>query len=121
MKRAFPILPIKAWMHKVSGRISSRFSTTVLSSSKGMPWNEPVQARIILPDGLKLISGEQPQVKAHLQGWGDHDAMMSLLFARSTADHVRHLVEWVVQGKGRAVIRAGSARVGHVEAQVEVG
>ncbi|MEO5730542.1 MAG: hypothetical protein ABI134_21140 [Byssovorax sp.] len=57
----------------------------------------------------------------HLGGWGGHHKMATPFFARTSGESPRRRVAWIVRGKGTVTIRAGGARVGHVEARVEVG
>jgi hypothetical protein len=98
--------------------------TYVLASSKELPWNEPVRVSLELGPGVTLASpaneGSARGV-GHLGGWGSGDVEGTPAFARSTGEPVRARAHWVVRGSGRVVVRAVSARVGQVEASVEVG
>ncbi|WP_050431109.1 M14 family metallopeptidase [Chondromyces crocatus] len=92
--------------------------TYVLSSSRGLPWNEPVQAEIALEPGVELVSGEVTQQVGHLGGWGGYQKSSVPYMARTSGTTPRHKVSWVVRGRGGVVLRARSVRVGQVEARV---
>jgi hypothetical protein len=94
--------------------------TYVLASARSLPWNDPPQARLLV-DGVKRAAGDEIQLVGHLGGWGGHHKFSTPFFARTQGDPVRRRVTWVVQGKGRVTVRVGAARVGQVEASVEVG
>lgn len=101
--------------------------TNVLRTAKQLPWNEPVWARLVVGEGpavgegTTLASGEAQQTVGHLGGWGGYEKSSSPALARTSGDPVRRRVNWVVRGSGTIVLRAGAARVGQVEARVEVG
>ncbi len=95
--------------------------TYVLASSRELPWNEPLRARLELGPAVELVAGEATAQVGHLGGWGGHHKMATPFFARTSGESPRRRVTWIVRGKGTVTIRAGGARVGHVEAHVEVG
>jgi hypothetical protein len=95
--------------------------TYVLASARALPWNEPLRARIDLGAAVELVAGEATTTVGHLGGWGGLYKMSTPFFARTQGDAARRRVEWIVRGKGTITIRAGGARVGQVEAHVEVG
>jgi hypothetical protein len=95
--------------------------TYVLSSSRSLPWNAPVRARLEPGEGLSLAAGELETVVGHLGGWGNFDALAMPSFPRTGGEARRRRVRWVVRGRGVALLSAGCPRTGHVQAQVEVG
>jgi hypothetical protein len=96
--------------------------TNVLATAKALAWNDPVRARLSLQgEGVELVAGEVDQHVGHLGGWGGYEKSASLALARTSGEPVRRRVSWVVRGRGRVVVDAGSARAGRVEALVEVG
>ena len=95
--------------------------TYVLSSAKGLPWNEPLCARIEVGPGQARVGGDETIVVGHLEGWGGFDKPFTPALARSAADEVRRRVEWVVRGVGKVQIHAEGPRVGEVVATLEVG
>ena len=97
--------------------------TYVLASARALPWNEPLRARIVIENdaAIELVAGEAAATVGHLGGWGGHYKMSTPFFARTQGEATRRRVEWIVRGKGTVTIRAGGARVGQVEARVEVG
>lgn len=97
--------------------------TYVLASARALPWNEPLRARIAIEAGaaIELVAGEATTTVGHLGGWGGLYRMSNPSFARTGGEATRRRVEWIVRGKGTVTIRAGGARVGQVEAHVEVG
>jgi hypothetical protein len=99
--------------------------TYVLASARALPWNEPLRARIVIEAeagaAIELVAGEAMTTVGHLGGWGGFYRMSNPSFARTGGEATRRRVEWIVRGKGTVTIRAGGARVGQVEAHVEVG
>jgi hypothetical protein len=99
--------------------------TNVLATAKALPWNEPVRARLTAGgeagDGIEVVSREAEIQVGHLGGWGGIDKANTPAFARTQGEPIRRRVAWIVRGRGRAVVRAGCARSGYVEAAVEVG
>lgn len=95
--------------------------TNVLRTAKALPWNDPVRARIEAGEGVEIISGEEQQTVGHLGGWGGYEKASSPAMARTSGELVRRRVAWVVRGRGALVLRASAARVGQVEARLEVG
>jgi Zinc carboxypeptidase len=114
--------PLESGLTRVSATIENGgyLPTHVLDSSREMPWNEPVQARFTLL-GPTRVAGEEAQRVGHLGGWGGHHKFATPFFARTGGDAARRKLSWVVRGKGTVVVQASSARVGQVEARMEVG
>jgi Zinc carboxypeptidase len=95
--------------------------TNILATAKPLPWNDPVRARLSFGDGVALVSSDAERTVGHLGGWGGYEKSASPALARTSGELVRGRVSWVVRGRGRVVLSAGAARIGHVEAVVEVG
>jgi hypothetical protein len=95
--------------------------TYVLASSRDLPWNDPVRARIVPGEGVELAGGDADQLVGHLEGWGGYERWQSPSFARTQGAPVRRRVGWVVRGRGDVRVDAGAARVGRVSARVAVG
>ncbi|EYF03423.1 peptidase M14, carboxypeptidase A [Chondromyces apiculatus DSM 436] len=95
--------------------------TYVLSSSRALPWNEPVRAGIALDEGMELLAGDTEQEVGHLGGWGGYQKSSVPFMARTSGEAPRRRVSWVVRGRGAVVLRARSVRMGQVEARVDVG
>jgi len=95
--------------------------TFVLSSARGLPWNDVVRAKIQAKEGVSVAAGEAEVEVGHLEGWGAVDVMSTPGFPRSGGAARRRRARWVVRGKGVVTIEAGAPRVGKVEARVEVG
>ena len=114
--------PLEGGLTRVSAVVENGgyLPTYVLSSSRDLPWNEPVQARLALK-GPTRVAGEEALRVGHLGGWGGHHKFSTPYFARTGGDAARRKISWVVRGKGAVIVRAGSSRVGQVEARVEVG
>ncbi len=94
--------------------------TYVLASSRSLTDNEPLRAELVLREGVELCAGERQRRIGHLDGWGSYEGASTPALAHSQGDAVRRRVDWVVRGAGRLVVRAGGARVGFVEASVEI-
>jgi hypothetical protein len=95
--------------------------TYVLSSAKPLVWNDPLRARLVPGEGVEIASGEREHLVGHLEGWGGHEYSAAPSFPRTEASPVRQRVSWVVRGRGRVTVRASAARVGEVEASIEIG
>ena len=94
--------------------------TYVLASARSIDWNDPVRARIELGEGLELVSDQAVRPVGHLDGWGRYQSLATAITAASSGETVRCRIEWVLRGRGRAVLRAGCTRVGEIEATVDV-
>jgi hypothetical protein len=114
--------PLGGGLSRVSAVVENGgyLPTYVLSSARSLPWNEPIRAALA-PSGVTRVAGDSTQVLGHLGGWGGHHKLSTPSFARTQGDPVRRRASWVVEGKGRVTVRAGAARVGHVEASVDIG
>ncbi len=95
--------------------------TYVLSSAKDLPWNDPLQARLVPGAGVSLAGGDATQAVGHLEGWGGFTRAATPSFARTEGAPVGRRVTWVVRGMGSVTIEASAARVGSASAVVEVG
>jgi hypothetical protein len=95
--------------------------TFVLSSSRALPWNDAVRARVAPEAGVALAVGEAEIEVGHLDGWGASELLSAPALPRSAGGLRRKRVRWVVRGRGPLTIRAGCPRTGHVETRVEVG
>jgi hypothetical protein len=93
-----------------------------MSSAKKLDWNEPVFADARTEDGCTLVDKNAGHVSlGHLDGWGrglDGAANLFHLRSRGTTSSAR--ATFVVRGKGRVIVRAGSCRAGFVEHTVDV-
>lgn len=97
--------------------------TYVLASAKKLEWNEGLYADATC-DGCALVAGTPARVQlGHLEGWGRGagTGANELAYLRSNGNRAAARATWVVQGKGTVRVRAGSCRVGFVEAVAEVG
>jgi hypothetical protein len=117
-----PVEPLGGGLHRVTAVVENRgyLPTYVLSSSRDLPWNDPLRARIVPGEGVTLAGGDASQIVGHLEGWGSYDNGGTPSFARTTATPVRARVSWVVRGQGCVAIEAGAARVGTVSATATV-
>ncbi len=97
--------------------------TYVLASAKKLEWNEPLYADASC-DGCALVDAGAGRAKlGHLEGWGRGvgTGANELAHQRSAGNTSCARATWTVRGPGRVRLRAGSCRVGFVEATVEVG
>lgn len=97
--------------------------TYVLASAKKLEWNEPLYADATC-DGCALVDGTAVRVGlGHLEGWGRGlgTGANELAYQRSAGNSAAARATWVVRGKGVVRVRAGSCRMGFVDAIVEVG
>lgn len=98
--------------------------TYVLSSAKKLDWNEPLYADATCDGGCALVDGAAARVAVgHLEGWGRGvgTGANELAYLRSNGNRGSGRATWVVRGQGVVRVRAGSCRVGFVEATVELG
>jgi len=91
--------------------------THILESARNLDFNEALYIDCTL-DGLTLVDpGQRHLVIGHLEGWGRglHSGQAAPHFLRSTGNgHTAH-ASFLVRGKGRLLLRAGSCRVGFCE------
>jgi hypothetical protein len=97
--------------------------THILESARNLDFNEALYIDCAL-DGLTLVDpGQRHLVIGHLEGWGRglHSGQAAPHFLRSTGNgHTAH-ASFLVRGKGRLTLRAGSCRVGFCELTIAVG
>lgn len=98
--------------------------TYVLASAKKLEWNEPLYADARGENGCALVDEAAARVTlGHLEGWGRGvgTGANELAYQRSPGNAAAARATWLVRGKGVVRVRAGSCRVGFVDAVVEVG
>jgi hypothetical protein len=93
-----------------------------MTSAKKLDWNEPVFADARCEDGCALVDKNAGHVVlGHLDGWGRGlEGAANLFHLRSRGNTSSGRASFVIRGKGRVVIRAGSCRAGFVEHTVDV-
>ena len=93
-----------------------------LPSAKKLDWNEPVFADASCEGGAQLVDPNLAHVVlGHLDGWGrglEGSNNFWLLRSRGNTSSAR--ATWVVRGKGRLLVRAGSCRAGFVDHSIDV-
>jgi hypothetical protein len=97
--------------------------TNVLSSSKSLPWNEPVVA-VATPRGCALAEPSSARRElGHLDGWGRglHGAGSSIFHQRSRGSVSIRRVSWTVTGVGALAVTATGPRIGTVERTIDLG
>ena len=97
-------------------------STHILESARELPFSEEVHVKLAPGGGLR-VDGPTLRKVGHLEGWGRGagNSGHAIFFPRSLGTgHTGH-VDVVVRGKGTLKIRAGAARAGYVEKEVDVG
>lgn len=97
--------------------------TYILSSAKKLEWNEPLYADAACEGGCALVDSAAAHVTlGHLEGWGRGvgTGANELAHQRSAGNTAAARGTWLVRGKGVVRVRAGSCRVGFVEAVIEV-
>ena len=110
-------------LHRVTARVENRgyLPTFFLGSAKSRSYSDPVRVRLALGAGLELVSGEVEQQVGHLMGWGGNDRNTTLMLARSTVEHSRRRLSWVVRGTGELVVSASNTRVGKTSRSARIG
>jgi len=128
-----PRLVVEDIRSEPAGAGASRVTVTVanhgylptwgLDSSRDRPWNTPVHAELRARGCALLDAGSARREAGHLRGWGRGlgQGADSPWFMRSGGNDNRATLGWLVKGSGRAVVRAGSARLGWQEVEIEVG
>jgi len=94
----------------------------VLASARSLEWNEPLYADLSA-NGCELVDPGAARVTlGHLGGWGRGvgNGANELAYLSSPGNHGAARGVWLVRGRGLVTVRAGSCRVGFVEATVEV-
>lgn len=93
-----------------------------LPSAKKLDWNEPVFADAAAEGGVQLVDPNLAHVVlGHLDGWGRGlDGASNLFHLRSRGNTSSARASWVVRGKGRLVVRAGSCRAGFIDHAIDV-
>jgi hypothetical protein len=118
-------VPVGDGLHRVEVRVENRgyLPTYVLSSAKKLAWNEPVWADLS-GEGCALVEVDEAHREVgHLDGWGRglHSGAGALYYLRSRGTTGAKTVSWLVRGRGRAIVKVGSCRVGWQTRVVEVG
>ena len=93
-----------------------------MPSAKKLDWNEPVFADATGEGGVQLVDANLSHVVlGHLDGWGRGlEGANNLFHLRSRGNTSSARASWVVRGKGRLHVRAGSCRAGFVDHQIDV-
>ena len=119
------VKPLGGDTHQVTVTVENLgyLPTYVLSSSRALPWNEPLYADVRMEGGAALVSpGDAHREVGHLDGWGRGlHGTASIFYLRSRGSTSSRTLEWVVRGSGELLLRVGGARVGHVEHRVTIG
>jgi hypothetical protein len=118
--------PLPNGAHRVDVSIANHgyLPTNVLSSSKRLPWNEPLVAEVTVePSGALAEPGRARVELGHLDGWGRglHGAGSSIFFQRGRGSVSSRSLAWTVLGPGTLRIRVGGPRVGWIEHSVRFG
>jgi len=115
--------PLGGELHRVVARVENRgyLPTFFLGSAKNRTYSDPVRVQLALGPKLELITGEAEQQVGHLMGWGGNDRNTTLMLARSTVEHSRRRLSWVVRGAGELTVIASNTRVGKTQKSVRVG
>lgn len=105
----------------VTVRNTGYLPTNVLSSAKGLPFNEPLYARISTEGDLGIREPHDREV-GHLEGWGrgHFSGGAALYFQRSRGDCSTKRLKFLVRGTGAVRIEVHSCRIGAHEVTVEV-
>jgi hypothetical protein len=96
--------------------------STILASAKKLDFNEPVyvDAEAL---GCELVDvAQRHAVVGHLEGWGRglHRGQNTAHYQRSSGNGHRARIAYLVRGTGTLKLRAGSCRVGFVEATLTI-
>jgi hypothetical protein len=93
-----------------------------IPSAKKLDWNEPIHADARAETGCELVDRNSAHVAlGHLDGWGRGlEGASNLFHLRSRGNTSAARASWVVRGKGRLVVRAGSCRAGFIEHTIDV-
>ena len=94
--------------------------TSFLSSAKHLEISEPLDL-VLEAEGCELLDPGRHAI-GHLDGWGRglYEAEINPYYLRTRGTTGRRVVTLAVKGQGRLVARAGSCRVGHIEASFEI-
>jgi hypothetical protein len=93
--------------------------TYFLDSARESPVSDPLRARLTLGDGVTVL-GDATHEVGHLGGWGGYERPFTPSYARTASSPTRRRVSWLVRGAGPVNVEVASARMGVVEAAVEV-
>ena len=96
--------------------------TYVLSSAKGLAWNEPLWADAEAETCTLVSSADAHREVGHLDGWGRglFDGSAALYLMRSRGNTSSRTLSWVVEGEGTLRVRIGSCRVGWIEETIRI-
>lgn len=89
--------------------------TYFLSSAKNRPFSDPVRAKLTLAGSVEIVTGEADRALGALQGWGGNDRNTTPMHARSSNEHSRRKLDWVVRGEGSLTVTLCNARVGETQ------
>jgi len=94
-----------------------------LSSARKLDWNEPLVAEIEVQGCALANPREARQSIGRLDGWGHgkYEGYAALYYMRSRGNTGERTVSWTLKGRGRAVIKIGSCRVGWISEDVAIG
>jgi hypothetical protein len=96
--------------------------TTILSSAKGLDFNEPVSVDCEA-DGVELVEpGQRHVVVGHLEGWGRglESSQSAVHYPRSSGSGHRARIQYLVRGHVALRFSMGSCRVGWVTTSLRV-
>lgn len=119
------LTPLGEGLHRLEVRVENRgyLGTYVLPSAKKLPWNEPLHADIFTAGGCQLVAPQEAHRElGHLDGWGRglFDGTTALGHMQSRGSTSAKTAAWVLRGRGRVRLRAGSCRVGHIEKTIDI-
>jgi Zinc carboxypeptidase len=91
-----------------------------MDKAKNLPWNEPLYADLEV-EGCSLDEpGRAHLLVGHLAGWGKGLGAwnQAIFYAATPGNESSRTVRWTLRGKGSAMLRVGSPRVGWLERKV---
>ncbi|MFO0549504.1 MAG: M14 family metallopeptidase [Polyangiaceae bacterium] len=108
--------PLEGDLYRVELVVSNEgyLPTYFLGSAKVREFADPLRARLELDPAMSLLAGNNVELVGHLSGWGGNDRSTSPSLARSTNEHTRHRLTWIIRGSGELTITIGNARCGEV-------
>ncbi|NUP09261.1 MAG: peptidase M14 [Polyangiaceae bacterium] len=114
--------PLENDLHRIEIVVENHgyLPSFILGSAKHRNFSDPMRARISLDKDLELVSGDAEIALGHMMGWGGNDRSTTPMLARSTVEHSRRRLVWVVRGRGQATATVSNARVGEVTKAIAV-